>query len=44
MAHTRLLEMAFKEAMRINPPVPSILRQAVRDFQFKGHHIPAGTR
>jgi cytochrome P450 len=39
-----LLEMAFKEAMRINPPVPSIPRQAVRDFQFTGHTIPAGTR
>jgi cytochrome P450 len=39
-----LLEMAFKEAMRINPPVPGIPRTAVRDFQFKGHDIPAGTR
>src|SRR5262245_24337594 len=26
-----LLEMAFKEAMRIYPPVPSLLRAAVRD-------------
>jgi cytochrome P450 len=40
----RLLEMAFKEAMRINPPVPGIPRAAMRDFQFKGHDIPAGTR
>jgi cytochrome P450 len=39
-----LLEMAFKEAMRINPPVPGIPRAAVRDFQFKGYDIPAGTR
>lgn len=39
-----LLEMAFKEAMRINPPVPGIPRAAVRDFQFKSHDIPAGTR
>ena len=39
-----LLEMAFKESMRINPPVPGIPRAAVRDFQFKGHRIPAGTR
>jgi cytochrome P450 len=44
LGELELLEMAFKEAMRINPPVPSIPRQAVRDFQFKGHHIPAGTR
>jgi len=39
-----LFEMAFKEAMRINPPVPGIARAAVHDFQFKGCDIPAGTR
>jgi cytochrome P450 len=35
--------MAFKEAMRINPPVPSIPRRAVRPFEFGGYHFPAGT-
>src|SRR5215211_2559970 len=44
LSELALLEMAFKQAMRINPPVPGILRAAVRDFQFKGHDIPAGTR
>ena len=44
LGELELLEMAFKEAMRINPPVPSIPRRAVRDFTFKGYHIPAGTR
>jgi cytochrome P450 len=39
-----LLEMAFKEAMRINPPVVSVPRCAVREFRFKGYDIPAGTR
>jgi len=39
-----LLEMAFKEAMRINPPVVSVPRRAVREFRFKGYDIPAGTR
>jgi cytochrome P450 len=38
-----LFEMAFNEAMRINPPVPGVARAAVRDFHFKGHDIPAGT-
>ena len=38
-----LTEMAFKEAMRISPPVPSIPRRAVRDFEFNGFHIPGGT-
>src|SRR6202048_3199460 len=38
-----LTEMAFKEAMRLKPPVPSIPRRATRDFTFKGYDIPAGT-
>jgi len=44
LSELALLEMAFKEAMRINPPVPGIPRAAVRDFHFKGYDIPAGTR
>ena len=36
-------EMAFKEAMRMRPPVPLIPRRAIHDFTFKGHAIPAGT-
>ena len=35
-----LTEMAFKEAMRLKPPVPSIPRRAVRDFNFKGYAVP----
>ena len=38
-----LTEMAFKEAMRMKPPVPSMPRRAMRDFTFKGYAIPAGT-
>jgi cytochrome P450 len=38
-----LTEMAFKEAMRLRPPVPSIPRRATRDFTFGGYQIPAGT-
>jgi len=38
-----LTEMAFKEAMRMKPPVPSIPRRATRDFSFKGYAMPAGT-
>jgi cytochrome P450 len=37
-----LSEMAFKEAMRMKPPVPSIPRRAIRDLTFKGYAIPAG--
>jgi cytochrome P450 len=38
-----LTEMAFKEALRKKPPVPSMPRRAVRDFSFMGYAIPAGT-
>jgi cytochrome P450 len=40
----RLTEMAFKEAMRIIPPVISLPRRALRDFEFGGYRIPAGAR
>ncbi len=36
-------EWAFKEALRLFPPVPSIPRRALRDFEFEGVHIPGGT-
>lgn len=43
LAAMPLTEMAFKEAMRLRPPVPSIPRRATREFSFKGYRIPAGT-
>jgi len=39
-----LTEMAFKEALRLIPPVPAIPRRAVRETEFHGFRIPAGTR
>ena len=38
-----LTEMAFKEALRMMPPVPAMPRRSVRDFEFGGYTIPAGT-
>ena len=38
-----LTEYAFKEALRLVPPVPSMPRRALRDFEFRGYKIPAGT-
>ncbi len=38
-----LTDMVFKESLRLNPPVPSVPRRAIRAFEFMGHHIPAGT-
>ena len=43
LGELNLTEMAFKEAMRINPPVPSVPRRSVRPFEFGGYHFPAGT-
>ena len=37
-----LTEMAFKEALRLVPPLGAIPRHTVRDAQFKGFRIPAG--
>jgi len=38
-----LTEMAFKEALRLIPPVPSMPRRALKAFEFGGCSIPAGT-
>ena len=39
-----LTDMAFKEALRLIPPVPSLPRRALKAFDFGGYHIPAGTQ
>ena len=38
-----LTEMAFKESLRLIPPVPSLPRRALKEFTFGGFRIPAGT-
>ena len=38
-----LTEMLFKESLRMRPPLPAMPRRALRDFEFGGYHIPAGT-
>jgi cytochrome P450 len=43
LAAMPLAEMAFKEALRLKPPVPSMPRRAVQDFTFTGFAMPAGT-
>jgi cytochrome P450 len=37
-------EWAFKEAMRLNAPVPAIPRRALRDFTLGNMTVPAGTQ
>ena len=44
MARMELTEMAFKESLRLIPPVPGLPRRALREFSFGGYRIPAGTQ
>lgn len=44
LGELKLTEYAFKEALRMVPPVPGIPRRALADFEFGGYHIPAGTQ
>ena len=43
LADMKLTEMAFKETLRMVPPVPVVPRRVLREFSFKGITIPAGT-
>ena len=44
LANLPLTEMAYKEAMRIVPPAPLVWRCALRDTEFAGYRLPAGSR
>ncbi|MFQ6392772.1 cytochrome P450 [Nocardia sp. KC 131] len=37
------LDLVIKESLRLIPPVPGLVRRAVRDTEIAGHYIPAGT-
>jgi cytochrome P450 len=37
------LDWVMKESLRLNPPVPWLARQAIKDTEVNGYHIPAGT-
>ncbi|KAA9157928.1 cytochrome P450 [Amycolatopsis acidicola] len=38
------LDQVFKETLRINAPVGSLFRQAVKDTEILGYYIPKGTK
>lgn len=38
-----LLDQAFKEALRLNPPVGNMVRRTVKDTSIDGHYVPANT-
>ena len=37
-------ELAFKEALRLYQPLPTISRRALKDFEIHGKTVPAGTQ
>lgn len=39
----RSLDSAFKEALRLYPPVPAIPRRTIRECRIEGHRIPENT-
>ncbi len=40
--HLRYANMIIKESMRLYPPVPLFIRDAVKDYELGGYKIPAG--
>ncbi len=48
VTHAALRELSYtenvvKEALRLHPPLFMLVRKALKDFQYKGYVIPAGT-
>jgi sterol 14-demethylase len=37
-------ERAVKETLRLHPPLFMLLRAVMQDFEYKGYHVPAGSR
>jgi cytochrome P450 len=38
------MDLVFKETLRMNAPVGTLARQAIKDTEIDGHYIPEGTR
>jgi cytochrome P450 len=38
------MDLVFRETLRMNAPVGMVARQAIKDTEICGHHIPAGTK
>ena len=38
------LDLVIREALRLDAPVPLVMRTAVKDTAVAGHHVPAATR
>jgi cytochrome P450 len=38
------MDLVFKETLRMNAPVGTLARQAIRDTEIDGHYVPAGSK
>ncbi|MFI6865379.1 cytochrome P450 [Nocardia sp. NPDC050406] len=38
------LDLVIRESLRLMPPVPGLVRRAVRDTEIAGHFVPEGTQ
>jgi cytochrome P450 len=38
------MDLVFKETLRMNAPVGTLARQAIKDTEIDGHYIPRGTK
>jgi cytochrome P450 len=38
------MDLVFKETLRMNAPVGTLARQAIKDTEIDGHYIPTGTK
>jgi cytochrome P450 len=38
------MDLVFKETLRMNAPVGTVARRAIKDTEIDGHYIPAGSR
>jgi cytochrome P450 len=38
------MDLVFKETLRMNAPVGTLARRAIKDTEIDGHYIPAGTK
>ncbi len=44
LSRLKLARDVFREAMRLYPPVPMMVREATRDEEFRGRRVPKGSQ
>jgi acyl-CoA reductase-like NAD-dependent aldehyde dehydrogenase/cytochrome P450 len=42
LAELTTIDLVMKESLRLNPPVPALMREALRDTELDGYFVPKG--